>query len=317
MLKKPASNHHLIGCNSTLLLLLLLWVSPAAQAEESLTQISTRLQTAFESMSANQQVSDTELLFTVEAETEDERTRSRAEFFLPDVAFQEFKNLVTRYDRWCEMLLLHLNVKACTHAVENSAETVEMFLGRKIYQLPAEAVKMAFQFVSAPGVDALRVSLEAESGPYGSSQFSYTLSAAPVEGGIFVDLRLSNHNGYAGKLIDLYLSTFGRGKVGFTVTGKDLFGRPKFVRGQIGAAERNVVRYMLALRVSMAHRELSFAHRAAAWFDATERYGEQLHELKRKEYLAIKAQEYENQVNLQNARDSGFLLRLEPAEKDR
>ena len=42
------------------------------------------------------------------------------------------------------------------------------------------------------------------------------------------------------------------------------------------------------------------ARRSRAWFDLTQRYARQLHELDRAQYLIAKKREFENQKNLQS-----------------
>ncbi len=88
-----------------------------------------------------------------------------------------------------------------------------------------------------------------------------------------------------------YLATLGADKVGFTATGKDSAGEPAYVGGVRGVVERNTMRYYLAIDAYMdSPRQL--APRLAAWFDSTERYARQLHEVEREDYLAMKRNEY-------------------------
>ncbi len=72
--------------------------------------------------------------------------------------------------------------------------------------------------------------------------------------------------------------------------------------------ERNVVRYLLALRAFMQTHAIvgleGMRTRAAIWYDATERYAEQLHEVERDDYLRDKEKEYEHQVKLQTELNS-------------
>jgi hypothetical protein len=83
-----------------------------------------------------------------------------------------------------------------------------------------------------------------------------------------------------------YLATAGANKVGFTTEDGALVG------GMRGVLERNTMRYYLAiesylnsLRAPGAEQEDA---RLAAWFDATERYPRQLHEMDRAQYVAMK-----------------------------
>jgi hypothetical protein len=64
-----------------------------------------------------------------------------------------------------------------------------------------------------------------------------------------------------------------------------------------GAAERNTMRYYLAIEAYLAapgDRQLQ--QRLAAWFDATEKYARQLHEVDRTAYLRMKEDEVRRQA---------------------
>ena len=67
--------------------------------------------------------------------------------------------------------------------------------------------------------------------------------------------------------------------------------------------ERNIVRYLLALRAYMLTHSTDgpegMIRRAELWYDSTERYPEQLHEVDRDDYLKDKRREYQHQVDLQ------------------
>jgi hypothetical protein len=89
-----------------------------------------------------------------------------------------------------------------------------------------------------------------------------------------------------------YLQTAGRDKVGFSVTGRGANGAPVYVDGLRGVLERNTMRYYLAIDVYLKSvsqpRAARQAWRFNAWFNATERYRRQLHELTKQEYLESK-----------------------------
>jgi hypothetical protein len=92
-----------------------------------------------------------------------------------------------------------------------------------------------------------------------------------------------------------YLVTIGRDKVGFSTTGSEVNGKPIYVSGVRGVLERNVMRYFLAIRAYLAAAtgdgEDAMDDRLHIWFDATDRYPRQLHELERAEYMDMKARE--------------------------
>ncbi len=101
----------------------------------------------------------------------------------------------------------------------------------------------------------------------------------------------------------LYLATAGRGKRGFTVIEGLDSAEPQFIGGPRGAIERNTMRYYLAIDSYLGTRGAPAPERLALsmkrWFDATERYPEQLHEIERADYLEMKRSEYRRQQSLQ------------------
>jgi hypothetical protein len=127
------------------------------------------------------------------------------------------------------------------------------------------------------------------------------VEAVPAEGGkTFMHLTYSYSYGLAGKLaMQAYLGTSGRGKVGFTITGRGPGGEPEYIGGVRGAVERNVMRYYLAIDAFLGALHDPPAERLEkrlqAWFSATERYSRQLHEVSRTAYLEAKRAEYRRQ----------------------
>jgi hypothetical protein len=92
--------------------------------------------------------------------------------------------------------------------------------------------------------------------------------------------------------MDTYLATAGASKVGFSVSGKDGDGQPKYVGGVRGLVERNTMRYYLAIDDFVAAPAPSqLEQRLNTWFDATERYPRQLHEVEKNDYLVMKREE--------------------------
>ena len=95
-----------------------------------------------------------------------------------------------------------------------------------------------------------------------------------------------------------YLATVGSAKVGFS---KDTDG--SYVGGVRGLVERNTMRYYLAIDAFLGSLNTPAAKRVdqrfATWFDATEQYPRQLHELERQDYLQMKKNEYQRQQTAQ------------------
>ena len=111
-------------------------------------------------------------------------------------------------------------------------------------------------------------------------------------------LRYSYGFGITGRLaMQTYLATLGRGKIGFTQVSQE----PKsdFIGGMRAAVERNTMRYYLAIEAYLVSLKQSPANqlntRFNHWFDATEEYSEQLREVEKASYLAMKKDEYQRQ----------------------
>src|SRR4249919_514570 len=196
---------------------------------------------------------------------------------------------------WCEVLILHLNTKSC-HA---RADALAVRMGRKNAQGPDSGFALNFAFnadAPRPGYVAARAS--SASGPLGSRDYRIEMQAIPLAGGrSFMRLHYSYAFSGAAKLAtNGYLATAGSGKIGFTREGRG------YVSGMRGAVERNTMRYYLAVDAYLASLAQppgrQFSTRIEHWFDATERYRPQLHELERAEYLAMKQHQYAHQQEL-------------------
>ncbi len=195
---------------------------------------------------------------------------------------------------WCQILILHLNVKGC-HA---SGNALGLVVGRKFEQPESDAYRLDFNYRAGPSsADYLQLQLDAADGPMGTSNYRITLEATALdEKSSFIHMSYSYRYGTAARLaMQGYLATLGRDKVGFTVTGQASDGNPVYVDGVRGVLERNTMRYYLAIEAYLASTGLSpgqqLEQRLAAWYDSTERYARQLHELGRDEYLAMKRKE--------------------------
>lgn len=203
-------------------------------------------------------------------------------------------------EHWCDMLILHLNTKYCRSTNENSKPKLLVSIGKKNDQPLSEAYRVAFNF-SAPNTadDYLDVMLNAREGPMGTHDYKIVLEAIPLPGEkSFIHLTYSYGYGMAAEIaMRAYLSTIGSGKVGFTRSStRD---KDAYIGGVRGVVERNTMRYYLAIdsylsAVSMPPGE-QLDRRLGAWFDATERYPRQLHEVERDDYLEMKKHEYKRQ----------------------
>lgn len=195
---------------------------------------------------------------------------------------------------WCEVLILHLNTKYC----QAEGDRLSVRMGRKNGDVD-DAYPLTFAFRAdqpRPGYVGARAN--SPSGPLGSRDYDITMQATPLpDGRSFMRLHYSYAFGVAAKLATKgYLATSGSDKVGFTREGN------RYVGGLRGAVERNAMRYYLAVESYLgslgAAPGRQFATRLQRWFDATERYARQLHEMDRGTYLAMKQREYARQQEL-------------------
>jgi hypothetical protein len=191
-------------------------------------------------------------------------------------------------DNWCGILILHLNVKMC-HALPTS---LNMALGRKYDQPVEDAYRLHFDYkLDSAGVDYLKAELTSPDGPLGTRDYRIAVEAMPLDATHTI-LHMSYAYGFglAARLAtNAYLATAGSEKVGFSTSGKDEDGKPIYVGGVRGLVERNTMRYYLAIDDYLAAPAADqLEQRLGAWFDATERYPRQLHELDKDDYLSMK-----------------------------
>jgi hypothetical protein len=201
-------------------------------------------------------------------------------------------------DHWCDILILHLNVKGCRVVRGPEAPLLEMSLGRKFDEPLDETYPLNFSYrVAVSDDDYLRILLRADTGPLGTENYQIALEAVPLPSGrTFIHLSYSYGYGLAARLaMKGYLATLGSGKVGFSVVDRQPDGTPVFVDGVRGVVERNTMRYYLAIEAYLGSLSAPPAEqleqRLLAWFDATERFSRQLHELEKDEYLTMKRKE--------------------------
>lgn len=200
---------------------------------------------------------------------------------------------------WCEILILHVNVKYCRASAAGEGSVLDVRIGRKYDQPLDRAYRVDFAYrVAAHASNYLQVRLDADQGPLGTRDYRIVLEAAPVDGGrTFIRLSYAYAFGTAGRLaMQAYLGTIGKNKVGFSVVGTQADGRPQHIGGMRGVVERNTMRYFLAIESFLgalsAPPQARLEKRLRDWFAAIERYPRQLHEMEQREYLDMKRKEY-------------------------
>ncbi|HET9471547.1 MAG TPA: hypothetical protein VFO24_10620, partial [Usitatibacter sp.] len=197
-------------------------------------------------------------------------------------------------DHWCDILLVHLNVKGCVARGAGDRSVLSLAVGRRFDQPLADAFRIDFAYrvaASTPGY--LEVLLTARAGPLGTKDYRIVVEAAPVDAkSSFIHMSYSYAYGVAAEVaMRGYLATLGRDKVGFTIVARDAGGAPVFLGDVRGVIERNTMRYYLAIEGYLAASGLPPAQqperRLENWFAAVERYPRQLHEMERGEYLSM------------------------------
>ena len=202
-------------------------------------------------------------------------------------------------DQWCDVLMLHLNVKSCQSQGNGSASLLNLAVGRKFDQPLGSAFQLNFSYrVAANRDDHLQVALAANEGPLDTKDYRVSFEAVPIDAAnTFVHMTYSYTYGMAARIaMTTYLATTGRDKIGFSIVGYERNNTPVYISGMRGAVERNTMRYFLAIEAYLGTLSLPPAQRPEQslrdWFDAVERYPRQLHELNRDEYLAMKRREF-------------------------
>jgi hypothetical protein len=217
-----------------------------------------------------------------------------------DHPFPMVQQALQSAEHWCDILILHLNVKRC-RAGSGTPKTLNLSVGRKFDQPVEDAYALNFVYrVVAATNDYLQVQLSADEGPLSTKNYRIQVEAVPVDPKRTV-IHMSYAYGYgftARMAMQTYLATIGSAKVGFTILDrKD--GKPVYQTGVLGLLERNTMRYYLAIDAYLAAYSLpaadQFEKRIREWYASTERYAPQLHEMEQNEYLDMKRKEMRRQ----------------------
>ncbi len=219
-------------------------------------------------------------------------------FAVVDHPYAAVRQALVKPERWCAILILHLNTKYCRATRQSGKDVIDMGVGRRFDEPLSEVYWLSFSWsVVASTPEYLQVTMQAPSGPMSTHDYRIEVEAAPLtDTKSVLHLTYAYSYGFTGRLaMQTYLATLGASRVGFSVVGKDDEGKPVYIGGVRGVIERNTMRYYLAIESYLAAQSLPPAEQTQAslksWFDATERYARQLHEIDRDEYLAMKRHE--------------------------
>ena len=222
--------------------------------------------------------------------------------------FDIVKNELQLPTNWCDIVLLHSNVRASTYKKVNDTWLLTLYNVKKFQDPLKDAYQMNFEYrVIAQRIGFFAISLAAREGIFSTKDHQFRLEAIPLdEERTFIHLRYSYRYSRLGYfLMKSYFSIFGGGKIGFSVIGTDSDGNPVYVGGLRGAVEGNVLRYYLTILAYMDTLKIPveqrFEKRMSQWYDLTARYKRQLFEMESEEYLTYKRQDQESQLILQGA----------------
>ena len=222
--------------------------------------------------------------------------------------FDIVKNELQLPTNWCDIVLLHSNVRASTYKKVNDIWLLTLYNVKKFQDPLKDAYQMNFEYrVIAQRIGFFAISLAAREGIFSTKDHQFRLEAIPLdEERTFIHLRYSYRYSRLGYfLMKSYFSIFGGGKIGFSVIGTDSDGNPVYVGGLRGAVESNVLRYYLTILAYMDTLKIPveqrFEKRMSQWYDLTARYKRQLFEMEKEEFLTYKRQDQESQLILQGA----------------
>lgn len=195
---------------------------------------------------------------------------------------------------WCDIMILHQNTKYCKTSENARNADLNMLIGKKTTQALDAAHKMDFNFsLLKSNASYLAAQLDADTGPMGTKDYQVLLEAIPVNSKqTFLHFSYAYAYGFTGNVaIQTYLATAGRNKIGFSPS-EDGSG---YIGGVRGMVERNTMRYYLAIDSYLGTMSLppdqQISNRLQSWYNATERYPRQLHEISRSAYLSMKRDE--------------------------
>ena len=219
-----------------------------------------------------------------------------------DYPFEKVNSAINNPDHWCDALILHVNVKYCRAVKSNAGTVLNINLGKKYDQPLIETYKAQFNYESiTTAANYFSVNMKAADGPLGTKDYRIWVEATPIsQKQTFLHFTYAYSFGLTGRLaMKGYLATIGKDKVGFSIEPNQANGEQSYVQGVRGVVERNTMRYYLAIDAYLAALKESADNqqekRFQYWFDSTEQFALQLHEVERLEYFVMKRKEAERQ----------------------
>ena len=216
--------------------------------------------------------------------------------------FEIVQNKLLVPTNWCDIVLPHLNVRACTYKKVNDTWLLNIYNVDKSSEPLEDAYQMKFVYrLSALQPAYFGLALTAHEGPFHTRDHQFGLEAVPLVKDItFIHFRYSfGYSAFGYFLMKIFVGS----RTGFSIIGTDSDGNPVNTGGMRGLVERDVVYYYLAILAYLdtlkAPSDQRFDMQTSQWYDLTARFKKQLFEMKKEEYLADKSQDWKSQQRLQ------------------
>jgi len=243
-------------------------------------------------------------LFLVSSESQQEL---KGEIYaVVNYPFLSVSQALNNPDHWCDLMILHVNIKYCRANLVDANTVLNVNLGKKDEQPLPLTYGIAFNYREVLKTsDYFAIVLKAANGPLNTHDYRIWIEATPIKDGrTFLHFTYAYAFGLAGRIaMQSYLATTGKNKVGFTITDKLPNIQSYYIQGVRGVVERNTMRYYLAIDAYLfALTTLpkdQLEKRLQKWYDGTEQYATQLHEVERNDYLEMKRNEYKRQHEAQ------------------
>jgi len=194
---------------------------------------------------------------------------------------------------WCDIILPHIDVRACTYEKVNDTWLLNIYNIDKFSESLEDAYQMKFKYRVAevqPGY--FDILLTAQEGPFNTKEHRLKFEAVPLDKDkAFFHLQ---HSFVYSSWEYYVMKMFGGDRPGFSIMGTDSSGNPVYVDGLRGGIERNAVCYYLAILAHLDTLKIParqrFEKRISQWYDLAAPYKKQLFEIKKEEYIIYKRQ---------------------------
>jgi len=290
----------------------LAWVIQISQAGElDPAVLKQTLQTQYRSLESSLQSNQFHAPIVVRSDYQDSSASGEI-YAVLQFGFDQIASNLNTATSWCDVFLLHVNVKGCVipgagntgREKSNNRQTslpsdeVTVYAGRAYYQPIEDAFSMQYDFsVSQHQQDYFQIEMIAKEGPFGTSDYELIFEAIPLsKTSSFMHLKYAYRYGtLATIMLDGYLATLGRNKVGFTIKEYDEQQHPVYIKGIEGIVERNSMRYFLAIQAyldTINQHKTDWKARIIRWYNLAKPYRVQLIEYDEKKYLKSKMKQF-------------------------